>query len=205
MAAAVSGIWNHAAAAQSPMTTGAKPMAAAQNDDSNDNSDSGGATISSNDFLTLLVTEMQNQDPTADTDPNELHQPVGECEQPGAAHPDQPDAELSGRRRERGCCAKWCGRRSSGNLAGRVGINRASANQPGQFVEPVEPNKLVRRGRSDKQFHHEGSQRIGVDRQRAGSSNLRQPKRSQGKPSGAARLAGARRAAHYPLSSICGL
>lgn len=29
------------------------------------------ATISSNDFLTLLVTEMQNQDPTADTDPNE--------------------------------------------------------------------------------------------------------------------------------------
>jgi flagellar basal-body rod modification protein FlgD len=35
--------------------------------------DAGGdsATISANDFLTLLVTEMQNQDPTADTDPNE--------------------------------------------------------------------------------------------------------------------------------------
>lgn len=29
------------------------------------------STISANDFLTLLVTEMQNQDPTADTDPNE--------------------------------------------------------------------------------------------------------------------------------------
>jgi flagellar basal-body rod modification protein FlgD len=29
------------------------------------------ATITANDFLTLLVTEMQNQDPTADTDPNE--------------------------------------------------------------------------------------------------------------------------------------
>jgi flagellar basal-body rod modification protein FlgD len=29
------------------------------------------AAISSNDFLTLLVTEMQNQDPTAATDPNE--------------------------------------------------------------------------------------------------------------------------------------
>jgi len=28
------------------------------------------ATISANDFLTLLVTEMQNQDPTADVDPN---------------------------------------------------------------------------------------------------------------------------------------
>lgn len=30
-----------------------------------------GTTITSNDFLSLLVTEMQNQDPTADTDPNE--------------------------------------------------------------------------------------------------------------------------------------
>ena len=29
------------------------------------------ATISSNDFLTLLVTEMKNQDPTAQTDPNQ--------------------------------------------------------------------------------------------------------------------------------------
>jgi flagellar basal-body rod modification protein FlgD len=29
------------------------------------------ATISANDFLTLLVTEMQNQDPTADADPNQ--------------------------------------------------------------------------------------------------------------------------------------
>ena len=32
---------------------------------------SGSATISANDFLTLLVTELQNQDPTANTDPNE--------------------------------------------------------------------------------------------------------------------------------------
>jgi flagellar basal-body rod modification protein FlgD len=29
------------------------------------------ASISANDFLTLLVTEMKNQDPTANTDPNE--------------------------------------------------------------------------------------------------------------------------------------
>jgi len=35
------------------------------------NSDDSGSVISANDFLTLLVTEMQNQDPTADTDPNE--------------------------------------------------------------------------------------------------------------------------------------
>ena len=32
--------------------------------------DDAGATITANDFLTLLVTEMQNQDPTADVDPN---------------------------------------------------------------------------------------------------------------------------------------
>jgi flagellar basal-body rod modification protein FlgD len=36
------------------------------------------ATISANDFLTLLVTELQNQDPTAQTDPNEyINQLVG--------------------------------------------------------------------------------------------------------------------------------
>ena len=38
---------------------------------SSSSSSSSTATISANDFLTLLVTEMQNQDPTADTDPNE--------------------------------------------------------------------------------------------------------------------------------------
>jgi flagellar basal-body rod modification protein FlgD len=34
-------------------------------------SSSNSASITSNDFLQLLVTEMQNQDPTASTDPNE--------------------------------------------------------------------------------------------------------------------------------------
>jgi len=29
------------------------------------------ATVSANDFLTLLVTEMKNQDPTAQTDPTQ--------------------------------------------------------------------------------------------------------------------------------------
>ena len=35
------------------------------------NSDAAPSTISANDFLTLLVTEMKNQDPTAQTDPNQ--------------------------------------------------------------------------------------------------------------------------------------
>ena len=38
---------------------------------SSSNSASSTATITANDFLQLLVTELQNQDPTANTDPNE--------------------------------------------------------------------------------------------------------------------------------------
>jgi flagellar basal-body rod modification protein FlgD len=68
---AVSGIWNHAQAA----TANANPLmnTKAMDDTSGSSGSSSGsdATISANDFLTLLVTEMQNQDPTADTDPNE--------------------------------------------------------------------------------------------------------------------------------------
>lgn len=42
------------------------------------NSTGDSSTISANDFLTLLVTEMQNQDPTNATDPNEyINQLVG--------------------------------------------------------------------------------------------------------------------------------
>ncbi len=44
---------------------------AASNTAADGGSSSGDATISANDFLTLLVTEMKNQDPTAQTDPNE--------------------------------------------------------------------------------------------------------------------------------------
>ena len=51
-----------ASAAASPAASGTSSASS---------STSSSATISANDFLTLLVTEMQNQDPTADTDPNE--------------------------------------------------------------------------------------------------------------------------------------
>ncbi len=61
--AAVSGIWNHAMATN-PLT---QPKAMSDQSSTNDSS----ATIGANDFLTLLVTEMKNQDPTANTDPNE--------------------------------------------------------------------------------------------------------------------------------------
>jgi flagellar basal-body rod modification protein FlgD len=78
--AALAGIWTHHPA-PSPMMASSRPAshpvpmtgpASGSNGDGNSSSsDDNGATISANDFLTLLVTEMQNQDPTDDTDPNE--------------------------------------------------------------------------------------------------------------------------------------
>lgn len=42
----------------------------AQGDQTNKSAASGAADITSNDFLTLLVSELKNQDPTQPTDPN---------------------------------------------------------------------------------------------------------------------------------------
>lgn len=53
-----------------PNATGTSGAAGATGT-SNSSTSSDSSTISANDFLTLLVTEMQNQDPTANTDPNE--------------------------------------------------------------------------------------------------------------------------------------
>lgn len=71
--AAAAGILTHSMAAQS-LVGSATPMGSSTSGtsgSSSSSSSSDSATISANDFLTLLVTEMQNQDPTADTDPNE--------------------------------------------------------------------------------------------------------------------------------------
>jgi flagellar basal-body rod modification protein FlgD len=81
--AALAGILNHHTTAVQALTgNSATPTAAAANGTSGTNAtanatssssgtSSSSATISANDFLTLLVTEMKNQDPTANTDPNE--------------------------------------------------------------------------------------------------------------------------------------
>ena len=77
MATAITGIFNHAmtaaqAATGAAATSLASPAADAAGTSSNrSSSDTSSATISANDFLTLLVTEMKNQDPTANTDPNQ--------------------------------------------------------------------------------------------------------------------------------------
>ena len=77
---ATSGILHHTFTASQALTGSAarvaasSPAAASTNGTSSassSDSSADSATISANDFLTLLVTEMQNQDPTADTDPNE--------------------------------------------------------------------------------------------------------------------------------------
>jgi len=75
--AAAAGILHHqmTAAAQAMTAKAATPQDSSTTGTSSSNGSSStsddSATISANDFLTLLVTEMQNQDPTEDTDPNE--------------------------------------------------------------------------------------------------------------------------------------
>ena len=53
---------------------GSIPMAATTSSNSTDGTDNSNSQdssmITANDFLTLLVTELKNQDPTANTDPN---------------------------------------------------------------------------------------------------------------------------------------
>ena len=68
MATQIAGIWNQLSAAHN--LNNAQPVKS-QATGTNSTSSDDSATISANDFLTLLVTEMQNQDPTANTDPNE--------------------------------------------------------------------------------------------------------------------------------------
>jgi flagellar basal-body rod modification protein FlgD len=75
--AAMAGLVHHTmagramTAGQALTGAGASPAAVTGNASSSTGSSSSSATISANDFLSLLVTEMQNQDPTADSDPNE--------------------------------------------------------------------------------------------------------------------------------------
>jgi flagellar basal-body rod modification protein FlgD len=74
--ATAAGLFNHQmTAGQVLARNAATPMAnstsGTSSTGSSDDASDSSTTISANDFLTLLVTEMQNQDPTADTDPNE--------------------------------------------------------------------------------------------------------------------------------------
>jgi flagellar basal-body rod modification protein FlgD len=64
---------NHAAMSAQPQVGARVSPMASTSSNANDASKaaSSSAGITANDFLTLLVTEMKNQDPTANTDPNQ--------------------------------------------------------------------------------------------------------------------------------------
>lgn len=64
----IAGLLNHATGTLNPLAN-ARPMGTTQSASGSSAGDA--STVSANDFLTLLVTEMKNQDPTANTDPNE--------------------------------------------------------------------------------------------------------------------------------------
>lgn len=55
---------------QIPGSIPAFQSAASSPTNTNASSDQNSSMITANDFLTLLVTELKNQDPTANTDPN---------------------------------------------------------------------------------------------------------------------------------------
>ena len=74
MAAFAAGIFSHVTAAAQTLTSltpNSGTTSAAGSSDGASSTGTSSSTISANDFLTLLVTEMKNQDPTANTDPNE--------------------------------------------------------------------------------------------------------------------------------------
>jgi flagellar basal-body rod modification protein FlgD len=124
---AVSGIWNHAAAAGNPLMDLKAMNSSTGSTGSTDSSGSDASTISANDFLTLLVTEMQNQDPTAQTDPNEyINQlvQVNSLEQLIDINQNLSTA---------------LGTSATGGMSGRVA---GSAETPGASA-PVEPSNRV--------------------------------------------------------------
>ena len=74
MAAQMNPLWNqiltaHTTNSMQDRSQDTNPVSGVTASGGSDSTNS--ATISANDFLTLLVTEMKNQDPTANTDPNE--------------------------------------------------------------------------------------------------------------------------------------
>jgi flagellar basal-body rod modification protein FlgD len=103
--------------------------------DASSSSSTNSATISANDFLQLLVTEMQNQDPTADTDPNEyINQlvQVNSLEQLISINQDLTPTASSGSSGGSGSGG------SAGQTAGSSGIlgNNGATAAPGNLSVP---------------------------------------------------------------------
>ena len=65
----IAGILHHVTGTLNPLAK-ANPMSSTQSASGSSADD--GSTVSANDFLTLLVTEMKNQDPTQPMDPSQM-------------------------------------------------------------------------------------------------------------------------------------
>ncbi|MFY9746216.1 MAG: flagellar hook capping FlgD N-terminal domain-containing protein [Acidobacteriaceae bacterium] len=94
------------------------------------------ATISANDFLQLLVSEMKNQDPTADTDPNEyINQlvQVNSLEQLISINQDLTPTSSSGTSGSSGSVSGGSG----GQVPGTGAPNNAVTVAPGNLSAPT--------------------------------------------------------------------
>lgn len=66
----IAAVHEHQKQALQPMDSASR-VAAQASSGTQGSQDTSASTISSNDFLTLLVSELKNQDPTAESDPNQ--------------------------------------------------------------------------------------------------------------------------------------
>ncbi len=69
--AGVTSIFNQSSITANPLATPQARSQGATSTSAGNSTDGSASTISANDFLTLLVSEMKNQDPTANNDPNQ--------------------------------------------------------------------------------------------------------------------------------------
>jgi len=134
------GAWTRGLPARTTTGQVASPSATSSSDSSSSASTSD-ATVTANDFLELLVTEMKNQDPTANTDPNQY---INQLVQVNSLEQlIQINQDLTGASTTSG--SQGSGQVSKGNLSTNVSdhsnLSRA-ASQVSRALEP-KPNPLV--------------------------------------------------------------
>ena len=142
---ATSTIWNHLAAHGKPLADPRAMDAATNGSGSSSSTGDPNASISANDFLTLLVTEMKNQDPTNATDPNQyINQlvSVNSLEQliqmnqslAAAVYLLQQQGTSTG-----GSGGSGNGASGSGNAAGQLAPTALPTTQPGLGAQAFAP------------------------------------------------------------------
>lgn len=139
MAAGTTGIWNHLSNAHALGSTDAVRANATGSSGGSGSSTTASAGISANDFLTLLVTEMQNQDPTANTDPNEyINQlvQVNSLEQLISINQTLTTDSLAG--------ASGGSKNAKPEISGAAIGNAVAVDRPTPSMQPALPDSAVR-------------------------------------------------------------